>query len=134
MSTNSKLKGIVSCTKSQFEALTVKNGDKIYMIIDDNNGGGSSAEPLYRHSLGLSGPGGLYGYTTIVSKRAEAITSLDDIKAVLGNTFTYSCGWYVEDDTLHGFCMNENVLLSTLETTTKPWSSITAIRDQITEV
>ena len=36
MSTKSKFKGIVVCTKAQFEALTEKDADKVYFITDDD--------------------------------------------------------------------------------------------------
>lgn len=139
MSAKSKLKGIVACTKSQYDALTAKNGDKIYMILDDGDSSGSSggsgtSETLYRHTLQISGPGPLYGFTTIITKRAEAITSLADLKSVLGNSFMYPCGWYIEDTTVHGVYMTDDGFFSTLETTTRGWSQINDVYDQITEV
>ena len=36
MSTKSKFKGIVVCTKAQYEALTEKDTDKVYFITDDD--------------------------------------------------------------------------------------------------
>lgn len=36
MSTKSKFKGIVVCTKAQFEAITEKDTDKVYFITDDD--------------------------------------------------------------------------------------------------
>ena len=36
MSTKSKFKGIVVCTKAQYEALTEKDTDKEYFITDDD--------------------------------------------------------------------------------------------------
>lgn len=37
MSTKSKFKGIVVCTKAQYEALTEKDTDKVYFITDDDS-------------------------------------------------------------------------------------------------
>lgn len=135
MSTQSKLKGIVSCTKSQYDALTVKNGDKIYMIIDESGSSGGGA-PVYRHSVHMYGGSSevFMAFVMIISKRAEEITSLADFKAVLGNTFRYPCNWYIEDGTLCGAYMTETTFFSFNETTTRSWSVIDGIIDQVTEV
>lgn len=37
MSTKSKFKGFVVCTKAQFDALTEKDTDKAYLITDDDS-------------------------------------------------------------------------------------------------
>lgn len=102
--------------------------------LEISGGGSGGSETLYRHTLQLSGSGPFYGFTTIIAKRAEQITSLNDIKSILGNSFFYPCGWYIEDTSTHGFYMTDEAFFSTSETTTRGWSVVNDVYDQVTEV
>lgn len=130
MSTKSKFKGFVACTKDQFDELTAKNSDKIYLITDDNQEESSSAATaLYMHILHFtefdSASNRVFiGYTLVLSRDSTKITDLAGIKAVLGENFSYPCWAYYEDTDIIFMSMNKNVFFSTRETTTKPWGSI----------
>lgn len=107
MSTLSKFKGIVVCTKAQYEALSEKNPDKMYLITDEPNDElltktlfgkysiwGSGNIDLYEHDLVLTKTNGA-AYVTIYSSNNTKIDSLTDLKLVAGNTFVKPCTGYV---------------------------------------
>lgn len=107
MSTLSKFKGIVVCTKAQYEALSEKNPDKMYLITDEPNDElltktlfgkysiwGSGNIDLYEHDLVLTKTNGT-AYTTIHSSNNTKIDSLADLKLVAGNTFVKPCTGHV---------------------------------------
>ena len=107
MSTLSKFKGIVVCTKAQYEALSEKNPDKMYLITDEPNDElltktlfgkysiwGSGNIDLYEHDLVLTKTNGT-AYTIIYSSNNTKIDSLTDLKLVAGNTFVKPCTGHV---------------------------------------
>ena len=94
---------------------------------------GGGGYPLFLHTLQFSGPNVFYGFTTIISKRAEPITTKTDIEAILGSSFFYPCSWYLEDTNTFGFYMTDSVFQSINETTTIDWTSID-IYDQVTQL
>lgn len=107
MSTLSKFKGIVVCTKAQYEALSEKNPDKMYLITDEPNDElltktlfgkysiwGSGNIDLYEHDLVLTKTNGV-AYITIYSSNNTKIDSLTDLKLIAGNTFVKSCTGYI---------------------------------------
>lgn len=120
--------------------LPIKAGTGITMDIDEANknlvisaedsGGGDT---LYLHTLQFSGPNVFYGFTTIISKRAEQITTKTEIEAILGSSFFYPCSWYLEDTNTFGFYMTDSIFQSTHETTTISWNNV-EIYDQVTEI
>lgn len=125
MGTKSKFKGLVACTKAQFDGLTTKNNDKIYLVTDDASQGTGSA--LYMHVVTFSQSESgrvFYGKTVIISRSATVITSLDGIKAILGENFYYPCCAYYEDTDVIFMSMGKNVFYSTKETTTKSWTGV----------
>lgn len=106
--------------------------------LSGNAVGGSAT--VYRHIIQMYNPDDgaepLTVFVNIISKRSAPITSAADIKAVLGNTFTYPCTWYNENTfqgTKMGFYMTETVLHSMNETTTYSWTSLSMI-DTVQEV
>ena len=94
---------------------------------------GGGGDPLFLHTLQFTGPNVFYGFTTIISKRAEQITTKTEIEAILGSSFFYPCSWYLEDTSTFGFYMTENVFQSTHETTVRDWQGVD-IYDQVTEI
>lgn len=120
--------------------LPIKAGTGVTMNIDEANknlvisaeasGGG---DPLYLHTLQFTGPNLFYGFTTIISKRAEQITTKTEIEALLGSSFFYPCSWYLEDSSTFGFYMTDSIFQSTHETTTRDWQNVD-IYDQVTEI
>ena len=107
MSTLSKFKGIVICTKAQYEALSEKNPDKMYLITDDPNDElltktlfgkysiwGSGNIDLYEHDMVLTKENGV-AYITIYSSNNTKIDSLTDLKLIAGNTFIKPCTGYI---------------------------------------
>ena len=107
MSTLSKFKGIVVCTKAQYEALSEKNPDKMYLITDEPNDElltktlfgkysiwGSGNIDLYEHDMVLTKANGA-AYITIYSSNNTKIDSLTDLKLVAGNTFVKPCTGYI---------------------------------------
>lgn len=107
MSTLSKFKGIVVCTKAQYEALSEKNPDKMYLITDEPNDElltktlfgkysiwGSGNIDLYEHDIVLTKANGA-AYITIYSSNNTKIDSLTDLKLVTGNTFVKPCTGYI---------------------------------------
>lgn len=107
MSTLSKFKGIVVCTKAQYEALSEKNPDKMYLITDEPNDElltktlfgkysiwGSGNIDLYEHDMILTKENGV-AYITIYSSNNTKIDSLTNLKLVVGNTFVKPCTGYI---------------------------------------
>lgn len=107
MSTLSKFKGIVVCTKAQYEALSEKNPDKMYLITDEPNDElltktlfgkysiwGTGNIDLYEHDLVLTKANGM-AYITIYSSNNTKIDSLTDLKLIAGNTFVKPCTGYI---------------------------------------
>ena len=135
MSTKSKFKGLVACTKAQFDAITAKNSDKIYLITDDDQEQSGGA-PVYVHVLNFTHSAGsnvFIGFTMIISKSATPVTDLAGIKALLGNSFYYPCWAYYEDTSTIFLSMNDQVFLSIKETTTKSWTGV-SISDKVMSV
>ena len=107
MSTLSKFKGIVVCTKAQYEALSEKNPEKMYLITDEPNDElltktlfgkhsiwGSGNIDLYEHDMVLTKENGM-AYITIYSSNNTKIDSLTNLKLVAGNTFVKPCTGYI---------------------------------------
>lgn len=101
----------------------------------ENFSGGSTGggDPLFLHTLQFSGPNAFYGFTTIISKGAEQITTKTEIEAILGSSFFYPCSWYLESSNTFGFYMTDTVFQSIQETTTVDWTNVD-IYDQVTEI
>ena len=104
--------------------------EEIENFSEGSTGGG---DPLFLHTLQFSGPNVFYGFTTIISKRAEPITTKTEIEAILGSSFFYPCSWYLEDTNTFGFYMTDSVFQSIRETTTIDWQGVD-IYDQVTEI
>ena len=109
MSTKTKFKGMVVCTTAQFNALTSKDPDKVYMVTDDagvmseyqtktlfgnQSIWGQGNIDLYEHDVVIT-KSNAAAYFTIYSSKNTKIDSLTNLKLIAGNTFVKSCTGYI---------------------------------------